>query len=251
MVSMLQRVNPDGAVHVTDKCLYVRGRKKGRATTVDGYCNIPYHCYPIMKLIVITPEVDVKDELQVVNSLLDNGLQRLHVRKPEFTTNLYKEYICQIAPEYHSRLVIHGGFELCRELELGGIHLNNAARNDAAILEQVHDIPAGAISTSFHSWKEIEDNKFPYSYVFISPVFDSISKSGYKAGIDLNGANQLKERLARQNTYCPKLVGLGGVGALEEVIALRDNGFDGAALLGGVWMAKDPVGSFLEMLKAL
>jgi thiamine monophosphate synthase len=41
-----------------------------------------------------------------------------------------------------------------------------------------------AISGSFHSWEEIRANRFPYTYVFISPVYDSISKAGYKAAID-------------------------------------------------------------------
>ena len=81
-------------------------------------------------------------------------------------------------------------------------------------------------------------------YVFLSPVFDSISKTGYAAAFP-DGA-ELSDRLicSRYPVYA-----LGGVTRerLEEVHAL---GFAGAALLGAVWEAADPVAEFQAASRA-
>ncbi len=193
-----------------------------------------------MQVIVLTPERTQENETEIVNSLFAHGLDRLHVRKPFFSEQDYRNYIAAIDSMHHSSVVIHGCFELYAELKLAGIHLNSAIRNVDSILENVKHVPPAAISTSFHSWQEIEENGFQYGYVFISPVFDSISKSGYKAGIDLRGALETKQNLARQKKYCPSIIGLGGVDE-QNITELHQYGFDGVALLGAIWTANDLV----------
>jgi len=203
-----------------------------------------------MKVIIITPDNHVNNEADIVNKLFDNGLQRLHVRKPLYAANDYRSYIETIKPQYHPRIAVHGDFELYNEFDLGSIHLSSSARNDKNIMEQVAVLPPSVISASFHSWQEVEENEFPYGYVFISPVFDSVSKTGYKAGIDLAGATKLKERFLQQKKYCPAIIGLGGVGA-EQTGILQQNGFDGAAMLGTIWMNDDPVAKYIEVMRVI
>jgi thiamine-phosphate pyrophosphorylase len=70
-----------------------------------------------------------------------------------------------------------------------------------------------------------------YDYIFLSPVFDSISKKGYSSNIDLNTFMQKKEA----STFPTKVIGLGGV-SKENITLLSDVGFDGAALLGSIWL---------------
>ena len=202
----------------------------------------------MMQLIVITPDNEVKDEARIVNSLFADGLQRLHLRKPLFTTGDYRDYINKIDARYHSCIVLHGGFELLTEFELGGMHLNSMVRNDKTVWLKVATLHASQVSTSFHSWEEIRDNEFQYGYVFISPVFDSISKKGYKAAIDLKGAVKTKQELAKGDKYCPAIIGLGGVGK-EQIKPLHQFGFDGAAILGAVWLSADPVTTFIEIMQ--
>jgi thiamine-phosphate pyrophosphorylase len=201
-------------------------------------------------LIIITPDNTWEDEIEIVNKMLANGLQRLHIRKPMFTADDYRNYIKSVRRKYHSYIVIHGCFELYRELRLGGIHLNTAARNDTLIWDQVKDIPSSAISASFHSWQEVLENEFHYRYVFISPVFDSISKPGYKSAIDLNGAVEIKQKLLSAHRYCPQIVGLGGVGP-QQLHILREHGFDGGAMLGSIWDSAFPFVMFLEAMVQL
>jgi len=203
-----------------------------------------------MQLIVITPEQSIEGETDLVNQMFANSLQRLHIRKPQYSSRNYEDYIGAIPAHYHSRIVLHASFELFDEFGLGGVHLNSHFRNDKQIWDKLRHLPPAALSTSFHSWQEIMENEFHFGYVFISPVFDSISKSGYKGKIDLNGAEETKQQLLMAGGYCPPIFALGGVGP-KEILALCKHGFDGAAVLGSIWMANDPVAKFMEIENAV
>ena len=200
-----------------------------------------------MNITVITPENDIRKEYEYINDMFKNGLQRLHLRKPGNSTDENRRYIKSIDPQYHPRIIITGNFDLFHEFELGGIHLNGSARRDEELRKKLDYISPGLVSTSYHTWQKIVENDFPFGHVFISPVFDSISKKEYKANIDLHGALQTKQKLANLNKHCPQIIGLGGVG-INEIKPLHENGFDGAALLGTLWMSGNPVATFTKAL---
>jgi thiamine-phosphate pyrophosphorylase len=202
-----------------------------------------------MELIVITPENTIRQEQEIINQFFDTGLRRLHLRKPQYTKEQYRVYINGIKKEYHPRLVIHGCFELVDEFELGGIHLNSIVREQDLVKPLTERLSASFFSTSFHSWQELKDNKFEYKYVFISPVFNSISKKGYQAGIEPARAAEIRKELVVSGKYCPQIIGLGGVG-VPQLKTLMEYGFDGAAMLGGIWLADDPVAVFCEAIQA-
>ena len=61
----------------------------------------------------------------------------------------------------------------------------------------------------------------------VSPVFDSISKPGYYAGIDTDALKRCIERSGR------RVVGLGGI--TDETIRQLPGNCWGAAVLGYVW----------------
>ena len=71
-------------------------------------------------------------------------------------------------------------------------------------------------------------------YVFLSPIFDSISNQGYgKAFTSEELQNAKNQGLIGERTYA-----LGGV-ELSRLPALRALGFGGAAVLGALWNAPD------------
>lgn len=193
-----------------------------------------------MELIVITPEANVPDETTTVNKLFAAGLAKLHLRKPGFTTEEYRNYIGAIDERYHKRIVLCGGFEIWNEFKLGGVHLSSSMRNDENTWDKIEDVPMSVLSTSFHSWDEVKENSFPYRYVFVGPVFDSVSKEGHKGIVDVSGAKETKAQLAEAGKRCPALIALSGV-AVTDMRYLHRNGFDGAAMLGTIWQSPNPV----------
>ncbi len=200
-----------------------------------------------MKLIVLTPEEDINNEPALAEALFRAGLQRLHLRKKHHTAQQTISYINAISPTYHNRIVLHRHFDLYARMQLGGIHLNSMVRAAADTPSLISHIPHSAISTSFHSWQEIAEDQVPYGYVFISPVFNSISKPGYMGSIDLAGCATLQEEKKKTGAYCPCIIALGGING-SNIALLRKYPFQGAALLGHIWTAPDPVAAFTQLL---
>lgn len=199
-----------------------------------------------MNLILITPDQAAANEVIVLNDCFAQGLQRLHLRKKDFDIDDYRSYIASIDSAFHNRIVLTEYFLLLKEFGLGGVHLNSHIRDLEETWNELATLKPQSISASFHSWDEIAAAENDFDYVFISPVFDSISKKGYKAGIDLDGAAALKQSKIK----CPGIVGLGGVQA-DTIPVLKEKNFDGAALLGAVWEADKPVAAFLEAQRAV
>ena len=167
--------------------------------------------------IAITAEQFLDNEPAKIRHLLDSGIDFVHIRKPRASKEELRCLISCIPSSYHPRLKLNDHFELIDEFELGGVHLNS--RNPAAPAE------AKSISRSFHNLDELEDCA-RYDYVTLSPIFDSISKIGYRSAFNLD---KLKDKIENKN-----VIALGGV-TPDTFPILRDKGFVGGAMLGCVW----------------
>lgn len=175
-----------------------------------------------MKLIVITTPYLFEGESRILSLLFQAGMERLHLRKPQSTINELRILLEALPSAYHSRIVLHDHFELMTEYKLAGIHLNS--RN--------HTIPegfTGSISRSCHSLDEIQENR-ELDYVFLSPLFQSISKEGYGSGFSL----EVLRKAATNGLINEKVIALGGMD--QTTIPLIESfHFGGVAVLGALW----------------
>ena len=176
-----------------------------------------------MKLIIITAPSFLPDEAKALELLLANGLDRLHLRKPECTADELEQLIRQIPPAYYARISLHDHFHLQAPFGLGGIHLNR--RNP-----QAPSGYRGLVSRSFHTLEEISQSGTQTDYHFLSPIFDSISKQGYAAHFT---TEQLRQASA-QGIITQRTIALGGI-TQHHLPLLQELGFGGAALLGDIW----------------
>lgn len=172
-----------------------------------------------MRLIAITtPEFRV-DEEQAVCRLIDGGWFRVHIRKPGAGAEELAAFLERIPRRYYPALSLHDHFHLAREFGLGGIHLNG--RNP--------EVPrgwCGLVSRSCHSPEELRRNA-GLDYLFLSPVFDSISKPGYRGRFS---PDELRDKgLPLDRTFA-----LGGV-TRQRLPLLQAAGFAGAAMLSEAW----------------
>ena len=170
-----------------------------------------------MKLIVVTTPTFFIEEDKIITALFEEGLDILHLRKPE-TPAMYSERLLTLIPErYHNRIVTHEHFNLM------GIHLNS--RNP----KEPHDY-AGHVSCSCHSVEEVKNKKHFYDYVFMSPIYDSISKVNYYSTYT---AEELRQAQKDKIIDC-KVMALGGINE-DNLPEIKDFGFGGAVVLGDVW----------------
>lgn len=190
-----------------------------------------------MQLIAITSEKFLVGESEAINALFANGLERLHLRKPGATLLQTEQLIREIDARWYSRISLHDHFGLAKKYGIGGLHLNS--RNP-----QPPTGFAGILSRSCHSMEEAAREKHKYDYVFLSPIFDSISKNGYTAAFH-RGALQAA---ARNGSIGDNVIALGGITPerIEEAAACN---FGGAAVLGYLWA--DSVEETLERFRAL
>lgn len=189
------------------------------------------------KLIVISPSTHLKNELRDISALFSAGLKIFHIRKPGLSKSELRDYIQGIPKKYHKRLVIHSHYVLLKEFDLRGIHLPE--KNRKKKLPDSFDSKKHHVSASFHAMVDVERNKRKYDYIFLSPVFNSLSKKNYKSAF-------AKEDLIPFLKAHKNVVALGGIepGTLLTANILR---FKGAATLGFIWESKDPVKAYRQL----
>lgn len=181
-----------------------------------------------MRFIVITSPDILPDEATLIAQLFDSGLDTLHLRKPGSTVEACALLLDSIPAECHNHIVTHDHFLLCRDYGLQGVHLNS--RNPAVPDFVLSDRDRYTVSASCHSVAEVIRRKPDMDYVFMSPIFNSISKQGYDAAYP----DEELDRAAAEGTIDDKVIALGGV-SLDSLPMLKRWRFGGAAFLGDVW----------------
>ena len=79
-----------------------------------------------MKWITITSPEFLSGEAIFIDKLFSQGLDLLHIRKPDAPLEAYKRFLLQIPKQWYSRIVLHEHFALAEEFGLHGIHLKSA-----------------------------------------------------------------------------------------------------------------------------
>ena len=88
----------------------------------------------------------------------------------------------------------------------------------------------GFKTRSCHTFDEIKSYKNEYDYLFLSPIFDSISKVGYKSSF----SKEELEKASEEGIIDEKVVALGGV-TFDVIPYLKELNFGGVAMLGGIY----------------
>ncbi len=173
-------------------------------------------------------------EAEAITRLLERGWWRVHIRKPGAPSDAVEALINDIPAHLRERLSLHDHFHLAPRLGVGGLHLN--MRHQSPISGW-----RGMLSQSCHSVEEVLANRGKLDYMFLSPVFDSISKPGYAGKFS-------PEELAASGLLGPDLFALGGV-IPRELWRLGRAGFGGAAMLSAAWQpAVDPGETMLQFI---
>lgn len=196
------------------------------------------------EVIVITSEKDYLKETEVICQLFKQGLKTLHVRKPDATVGDLKKYISSIPKRFHKRIVLHSQYQLIKEFNLKGAHLTEKIRLKKKESDKLKRQKIKIVSSSFHTYEEILKSRRKYDYVFLSPVFGSISKQGYKSKFDLK---ILESFLLKDKT---RIIALGGISTVN-INTVKHLGFFGAAVLGYVWKGKDPVKKYQKLISKI
>lgn len=178
------------------------------------------------QLIAITPPYIYEGEAERIAEVLAYRFTRVHIRKPDATADEIKALIDGIPMRLRHRLSLHDHFELADPLGVGGVHLNS--RNpyppeawSGVLSSSAHD-PLAASGMLTSAWKET--GKEP-DYIFLSPIFPSLSKPGY---LPRYSWEEMKGAASQ------RVIALGGITA-GNLPMIEEAGFGGAAMLTDAW----------------
>lgn len=197
-----------------------------------------------MELIVISSPLALADESILINSLFMAGLKCFHIRKPESEMQSVKDLLNGIEPRFYDRIALHQFHQMANEYGIKRLHYTEQARETSTTAQWQNLVDNGfTLSSSVHQISMLPGLTL-FEYVFYGPVFNSISKPGYKskltAGFKLDKSN-----------IKPKVMALGGV-EHSNLSTLKPMGFDGAAVLGTIWKEPDQaVKRFHELTRNL
>jgi len=200
-----------------------------------------------MKISLVSSFYDILNEIHVLNLLFCNGLTTFHLRKDlncehlgrkeTYTEEKIRSYIESIPKYFRDRIIIHSHFHLVEEYGLKGAHFTKKYTYETFLKEKElneKDNPLKYVGFSVHSTNEVLQNANLYDYLFLSPIFDSISNIGYNSKFSLT---KLKSFLQEENLK-PEVIALGGMNN-TKVTKVKDLGFNGLALLGYIWSEFD------------
>ena len=176
-------------------------------------------------MILITEPDFISDEEKFINTFFAEGLEILHLRKPEATALEMHDLLLKIDQQFHSRIMIHSHYELLENFQLSGLHFTGKSKGQIQNYEKIRCKKSLAV----HELSELRDIDNSIDYVLLSPLFPSISKSVYSK---LWNFDSLKTELSLQRNF--KVVALGGI-TLNNVKQVKELGFDNFAILGSIW----------------
>ena len=198
---------------------------------------------PRPAVLLITDRTAAVEPLdQVVRAALEGGCRWLSLREKDLAADQRWALLEQLSGPARARgatLTVHGDVSAAGAVD--GVHLPRDGDPAAA---RAHLGPGAVIGLSAHDRSEaLRAQAAGADYVTLSPIFPSLSKSGYDRVLGLEGLDAVARELAIP------VVALGGVTAVNAA-SCRVAGAAGIAICGAVMMADDPGAAMSEVVKA-
>ena len=176
-----------------------------------------------MKLIVMTQPTFFVEEDKILTSLFEEGLDCLHLYKPDSSPMYAERLLTLLSSDYYSKIVVHDHFYLKEEYKLRGIHID-----DEHI--PVPNKYKGKLSRTCTRIENLKETKRNADYVFLKSIFDSQTFANEKS---LFTANELEEA-AKRGLIDRHVYALGGMN-IDNLRIAKDLGFGGVVISGDLW----------------
>lgn len=180
-----------------------------------------------MKLILLsTPDFFIQEHI-ILNALFDEGLDCFHLLKPNSEPIYCERLLKLIDKQWRKHIVTHEHFYLKSEYKLQGIHLSTRNPNPPPRYR-------GQVSCSCYSLDDVVRRKPFCDYLFLSQVFDSITKPGLMSNL----SPEVLTEAQANGIIDSKVMAFGGI-SLETIDAVKSYGFGGCVIFGDIWKRFD------------
>lgn len=180
-------------------------------------------------MVIVFSHIDFfEGESKLITQLFESGLERFHLKKLGDVSK-WRKLLKEIPEKFLKRVVLHSKYELQKEFPDLQLHSGKAESSKGEF-----------VSSSSHSVDEAEEKASEFEYVFLSPIYTSLSKDKY-APKDEMDVLQVPQKA--------KIVALGGI-EQSRLVDVKLRGFEHVALLGSIWNKPElAVANFVKIKK--
>lgn len=180
--------------------------------------------HPKYHIAITSPELNIVAEAEWISTLLQLGVGKVHIRKPQASAEELALLLQSIPKTLRYRCILSEHHELVLQYRLGGLHLSVRSWQQLSKSPKLETWQT--LSVSCHSAEELNQVPFLPDYAYLSPVAKSQSKAGYG---QTTWTSEELQKLCTQSP-CP-LVALGGISPINANHFLL-LGFKAVASLG-------------------
>lgn len=176
-----------------------------------------------------------------VEAVLEGGCKWIQLRMKEATDDEMKKVVDEIKPicaEHDALLLLDDRVELCKELQLTGVHLG---KED--MLPSKARIELGPLAVIGVTANTIDDviavRSLDIDYIGIGPFRTTTTKKNLAPILGVEGIKAICDDMEAKEIEIAK-VAVGGI-TIDDVDALMAAGVNGVAVSGAIANADDPV----------
>jgi len=193
-----------------------------------------------MKISVYTLPYPISNECDKINSLFNEGLEELHLRKPTSTKAELRKMIKQINPKFYNRITIHQHYKLAEEFGLKGIHVKQTYFKGffGKLLYLINYKNKNYdISTTVDPVHPISKDFSIYNEIHVGPIYQKISETNINARLS---NFELKREISVLNKPCSIF---GGVDT-DNFNVVKRLAPKGIILQSSIWKSSGIVNAF-------
>lgn len=181
--------------------------------------------------------LSIKDQVAAV---LEGGCKWIQLRMKDASDDEMRKVVDEIKPlcaEHDALLLLNDRVELCKELQLTGVHLGKEDMLPSKARIELG--PLAVIGVTVNTFDDVlAVRSLDIDYVGMGPFRTTTTKKNLAPILGLEGTKQLCDQMENAEIEIPR-VAVGGI-TLEDVPALMEAGVNGIAVSGAIAFAKDP-----------
>ena len=176
-----------------------------------------------MKLVIMTKTTFFVEEDKILTSLYEEGMDNLHLSKPEATPMYYERLLSLLPEEMYRRITVHDHFYLKNEYGLAAIHLKDMD-------EPLPQGYKGRFTRSCTDLSRLRELKKKPEYVLLKNIFNGIELKDEQANFTMKELEQAADSgLIDKHVYA-----MGGM-SLDKIHIAKELGFGGVVICGDLW----------------
>ncbi len=199
----------------------------------------------------ITNTQSPRSVVEQIKAVLEGGCKWIQIRMKEASDDEIRKVVDQIMPlcaEKEAFIILNDRVELCKELELSGVHLGKTDMLPSKARLELG--PAAIIGVTVNTFEDIlAVRALDIDYLGMGPYAFTKTKEKLAPQLGLDGIAALCREMEEKEIEIAR-VAVGGI-TYEDVVPLMKSGVNGIAVSGAIAFADDMVEETKRFLKAL